>query len=125
DSLAARTTGAQVLGAHAYSFPPMVMAADVAADVKGAAGLSDAVRKSFVPADDDEMKRANATAVQWVAQALAPGKGTPVALIVLWDDAARDGTATPLFVLVRGVEHPDGTYKINRVVYGHPERAIQ
>jgi hypothetical protein len=127
--LAERLARSTVIGQHAYLHPPLVMAADIAADFKNAVGIPDKAKLRFLVDDEQEIKRANATAVQWVVEQLDVRAGTPVAVIVLWtprpgapgakpDDAATSYDVT--FVLCRGEEADDHEFKINAVVYGIP-----
>lgn len=115
-----------LVGQHAYMHPPLVMAADIAADFKVATMVPERAKARFVIDDDVEMKRANATAVQWVVEQFAATQGTPIAVIVLWTPRANPagGNAPPLFdtvfVLCRGEEVGPLEYKITNVVYGNP-----
>jgi hypothetical protein len=119
-----------LVGQHAYLHPPLVMAADVASDFKGAAVVPDDVKARFIIDDEAEIKRANATAVQWVGEQLAVKNGAPVAVIVLWTQrvgaAAGVGVASEkaqhdvVFVLCRGEEGAVQGQKIKTVVYGVP-----
>jgi hypothetical protein len=115
---------ATVLGTHAMVYPPLAVAAEVAADVKSAPQLPEKIRERFIPLDEIEMKRANATAVQWIKETLGAENGDPIALIVMWVDPtapnAGERPNTLLFVLLRGKATPEGTYRITHVVYGDP-----
>jgi len=121
--------GARILGAHAYINPPLVMAADLAADFKNATDLPEEIRKRMLPVDDDDMKRANATAAQWVASALAAHPGEFVAVIVVWkdesvqpvsltDQAPSQGAVQ--FVLLKGEEIAPGDFRISLALMGKP-----
>jgi hypothetical protein len=83
--------------------------------------------------DPAEIKRGNATAVQWVVEQLEAKQGQPVAVIVLWARKAGEvkqkeegkkqekaGAFEPVFVLVRGEEIDLHKFRINYVVYGNP-----
>jgi len=115
-----------LVGQHAYMHPPLVMAADIAADFKLATTVPDRAKARFLIDDDVEMKRANATAVQWVVEQFAATQGTPIGVIVLWTPRANPagGNAPPLFdtvfVLCRGEEVGPLEYKLTNVVYGNP-----
>lgn len=123
--VAERLAKSILVGHHGYVHPPMVMAADVATDFKVATAVPDKAKVKFVIDDQDEIKRANATAVQWVVEQLAATPGTQVGIIVLW--SARPGGAAgtdpvfePVFVLCRGEETGTGAYRLTNVVYGNP-----
>lgn len=126
--LAGRAEKSTIIGQHAYIHPPLVLAADIAADFKNAAGVSDIAKAQFLVDDETAIKRANATAVQWVVEQLEVREGTPVGVIVLWTPRALSPGVTPtdapvyeaLFVLCRGVEVGKHKFKINAVVYGNP-----
>lgn len=110
-----------LIGAHAYSHPPMVMAADLAADFKNAEAVPDDTRRRMVPADESEMKRANATAVQWLTDVLKASNGEKVGVIVIWTSALPTVSAGEMtFVLVKGAEISPGEWRIGHVVYGYP-----
>ena len=125
-----RAGKATLVGQHGYHHPPLVMAADVAADFKNATAVPEKVRTQFMIDDPAEIKRANATAVQWVVEQLEARQGQPVAVIVLWakkvEDAKEEGKKDqkpvfePVFVLVRGEEVEAQKFRINYVVYGNP-----
>ena len=148
DEMLGRISRSTLVGQHAYFHPALVMAADIAADFKHATAVPEKVRASFLIDDQTEMKRANATAVQWVMEQLQVKQGWPVAVIVLWTpkpapqppaeapteaDAKPDPKAEekakpqpepqsfePVFVIVRGEEIDTHRFRINYVVYGNP-----
>jgi hypothetical protein len=123
-----RVTHSTIVGQHAYLHPPLVMAADVAADFKNAAAIPEKAKARYLIDEDSEMKRANATAVQWVVEQLEARAGLPVGVIVLWTPrpvspgvAATDAVNYDvIFVLCRGEEVSPNEFKINAVVYGNP-----
>ena len=133
--LVGRAARSTLVGRHAYVDPPLVMAADVAADFKRATAVPERVRASFIIDNDLEIKRANATAVQWVTEQLEldAKRGVAVGVIVLW--AAKPGVTVqreatagaeampefePVFVLLRGEERAGKRFGVDRVVYGNP-----
>jgi hypothetical protein len=137
-----RANKSTLVGQHGYFHPALVMAADVAADFKNATAVPEKVRTLFMIDDPAEIKRGNATAVQWVVEQLEAKQGQPVAVIVLWSRKAAAAAAAepvtegnekgegkkqeqavafePLFVLVRGEEMDPHKFRINYVVYGNP-----
>jgi hypothetical protein len=123
-----RVAGGQVLGAHGYVYPPMVMAADIAADFKTAAAVPDNLKKQMIPDADEAMKRANATAAQWVGASLDAQTGDRVGAIVLWCPRSQvpgmvpgvSSTAEPVFVLVKAQEASKDKFRIRQIVYGTP-----
>src|SRR5215207_7965133 len=120
---------ATLVGHHAYLHPPLVLAADIAADFKNAAAIADEAKTKFVIDDETEIKRANATAAQWVSEQLSAGNSTPVGVIVLWTPRKGSTAEAPqfeaLFVLCRGEENAQKTPRINSVVYGTPVQDVQ
>ncbi|HEY7119488.1 MAG TPA: hypothetical protein VH475_23050 [Tepidisphaeraceae bacterium] len=125
-----RVMNSTLVGQHAYLHPPLVMAADIAADFKNAPAVPAKARTRFVVDDDDEIKRANTTAVQWIEEQLKAAKGTPVGVIVLWtprpttpgSKPSAPVVYDPVFILLRG-EAPSGSskqYKVSTVLYGLP-----
>ncbi|MGH7213792.1 MAG: hypothetical protein ACREIT_03395 [Tepidisphaeraceae bacterium] len=116
-----RLIGAQLLGAHGYLHPPMVMAADIAADFKNGSDVPEAVKNRMVPDGDTEIKRANATAVQWLTQVLIAAEGEFIGAIIVWAPTAG-ANGEPMFVLVKGIEIAPGEFRMSRVIYGRPVR---
>lgn len=118
----------KIIGYHAYVYPPLAMAADIAADFKTAIAVPDRVKEKFIVDDPDQMKRANSTAVQWVSEQIGAQKGVPVGVIVLWcpSPAAPESTEKNvptyevMFVLMKGEEAAPREFKVNSVVYGWP-----
>lgn len=133
DSLAAlmaRAGKGQLLGAHADMHEPLSMAAALAADFKTATDVPEQVKRHMVPANDAEMTRANATAVQWLSLELQARSGDPVAVITLWCSRAPDPLPRasdpgavdmePIFILLKGEETTSGQFRIKTVVFGNP-----
>lgn len=114
-----------LVGEHAYMHPPMVMAADVSADFKNAAAVPDKAKSKFLIDDENEIKRANATAAQWIGEMVGAKHGAPVGVIVLWTlrPTAPGTTAEApvydiLFLLCKGEQVGANQYRISTVVYG-------
>jgi hypothetical protein len=127
DRLLTAVAGGNLLGAHAYFYPPLAMGADVTADFKNARIVPDDIKQSMIPADDDGMKRANATAVQWVAEMLQAQQDDPIGVIVFWrPHQASDnllGAAAPpqvIFILLKGAPAGKDAYHIVQAEYGNP-----
>jgi hypothetical protein len=126
--LAGRVEKSTIVGQHAYIHPPLVMAADIAVDFKNAAAVPDKAKVKFIVDDDGEIKRANATAVEWVVEQLKVREGTPVGVIVLWAPrpvppgmkSTEPQAFDAIFVLCRGEQLAGGKFKINEVIYGEP-----
>jgi hypothetical protein len=126
--LAERAVNATVIGQHAYIHPPMGVAADLAADFKNAAGVPEKLKAKFTVDDDNDAKRANATAIHWVAEQLTVRPGTPVGLIVLWAPRpTAPGAKAPehpphdlVFILLRGDEVAPREFRMDSIVYGNP-----
>jgi hypothetical protein len=125
--MAERAVKSTVIGQHAYSYPPLVMAADVSADFKNAAAIPETTKAQFAIDDETEIKRANTTAAQWLAEELNATDRSPVGVIVLWTPRPLPPgvktSAAPaydvMFVLCRG-QKVGQTYKINAIVFGSP-----
>jgi hypothetical protein len=128
--MAERAVKSTVVGQHAYSYPPLVMAADIAADFKNAAAIPDKVKADYIVDDEGDIKRANTTAVQWLAEQLKAHKGAPVGVIILWTPRTLPPGVKPIssegpgfdvmFVLCRGQEMTGHKYKMTTIVYGSP-----
>jgi hypothetical protein len=126
-TLVQRSSGGTVLATHLYSFPPIAMAADLAADFKSAPMIPEATKTLMVPADDAAMQRANATAIQWVAQVLGAVQGTPFAVALIMPSPASplEKTPLPILVLMRGTASENGVFAVDRIVFGTPQQIIE
>jgi hypothetical protein len=125
-----RVDRSTLVGQHAYLHPPLVMAADIAADFKNAASIAEDAKTKFVIDDETEIKRANATAAQWICEQLSAGNNTPVGVIILWTPRSGSTADAPqydaIFVLCRGEENAQQkTPRISTVVYGTPVADVQ
>ncbi len=127
ERLIAYIAGGTLLGSHGYLFPPLAMGADVAADFKNAQGIPDEVRQRMIPVDDDAIKRANATAVQWVAEVLDARQDDPVGVLVFFrpnrdSENLLGAAAAPevIFILLKGRPQGDHQFQITQAVYGNP-----
>lgn len=127
-ALLRRVEKSTLVGQHGYTQAPLVMAADIAADFKNAASIDEKSKARFLIDDDNDMKRANSTAAQWVAEQLGTTPGTPTGVIVLWTPRptpiAAATTDAPqydaVFVLCRGEEVTPNEFKVTMVVFGNP-----
>jgi hypothetical protein len=110
----------RIISAHGYFDSQFTVASDLADDFKKAKGLPDTMRRNMLLGDDAQARRANATAQQWIEEALGVNAGDAalIGVIVLWQPTL-DAGATPVFVLLKGRQTPDG-FKIAAVVYGDP-----
>jgi hypothetical protein len=110
-----------VLGIHAYEYPPQQMAQDIAADVDASPLIPDRIKSDMALEDPIARNAAATVAVKWVEQTLHPDAGTPIGVILLWDthndvdDDHRLG-----FVLIQGKQESDGSYRIVTIVWGNP-----
>ncbi len=114
---------ATLLGAHGYIYPPLVLAADLAADFKNAANVPEEIKKRMIPEDEAVMQRANAVAVQWIGQALDAKPGDLVGVIVLWTNINTDtprASRQLLFVLFKGSTIGQ-QFQVDQCVWGFPE----
>lgn len=112
-----------LLSARAYVHVPPSAAGDVAEAFRDAA-VPDDVKQLMIPMDEPELRRANATAAQWLNESLAATPGDRVAIVVLWSaEAAADRSANPTngvsFVLLKGTP-VDSEAKVQTVVFGSP-----
>lgn len=121
-----RSTGGAVLASHVYQFPPIALAADLAADFKSSLVVTESLKTLMVPQDDEAMTRANATAIQWLQQALGAIKGTPVAIAIVLPAALPDSDKAPIpiLVLLKGTIAPDSSVHVSRIVYGTPQQIV-
>jgi hypothetical protein len=109
-----RTMNASLVGGHGYVHPPHGMAGDLAVDFKKAAAVPDGPKARFLMDDESDLRRANATAVQWLETQLEAKNGMLVGAIVMWTAANE-----PVFLLVKG-EEAGGVVKIRTILYGTP-----
>ena len=123
ERLMGTTTGAKVLGMHAYLKTPSTLATDLADDFK-ASDVPEPLRRDFVISEEGLEKDANETAARWVTQALKPQGDQPIAVLVLWRQERADSfqnaaAKRPVFLLIRG-EVVDEQYIIRQIAYGDP-----
>lgn len=114
-----RTMNARLIGGHGYVHPPHGMAGDLAGDFKKATTVPDAAKARFLLEDESDVRRANATAVQWLEVQLDAKPGMLVGAIVMWTPANE-----PVFVLVKG-EESGGAVRIRSILYGTPSEGKQ
>jgi len=126
-TLSHRLRGGVVLSSRTYTFPPMALAADLAADFKSSPAIGDDLKAIMVPIDDDVMRRANATAIQWIANQLGATPGTPfsVSLVLPATTGDPQKLPTPLLVLMRGTSIVEEQPQIDRVVFGTPMQLME
>ncbi|HEV2293293.1 MAG TPA: hypothetical protein VGR35_05520 [Tepidisphaeraceae bacterium] len=105
----------KLLGTHAYQFPPVSLARDIAADVKRSDLVPEADKRKIVPYDDAEEARANTTAADWVAQTLAAERDQLIGVAVFWNTRNN----RPMFVLMKGQASGED-YAVKLAVYGDP-----
>jgi hypothetical protein len=125
-----RAEGGQVVGVLAYPRPPGQLASEIVETLRGAAMVPQHVREWMVPADESAMRRANATAVRWVSEAVGATERCPVGVILLWCpvqswpgvSAGRAKEHQLLFVLVKGA--PGQPERISGVAFGNPHPAV-
>lgn len=121
-----RLSKSVLVGQHAYLHPPLVMAADIAADFKNSTVVPDKGKAHFLVDDESQIKRANATAVQWVVEQLDARAATPVGVIVLWvprpvpPGSSESSGSDAQFLLCRGEQIAPGEFRFTTIVYGNP-----
>lgn len=127
------TLGFAVIGTHGYVGVPNTIATDLAMDFRNAVDIPEDVRTQMVPTDE-QVKRANITAAQWVNNALQPTAGQPVGLIVLLgpepetlsDFPAQLSDPRPIiFVLVKAEPGDSRSFRITHIVYGDTSRIVR
>jgi hypothetical protein len=124
DRLLGVTSGAIVIGVHAYSIMPTTLASDLAADFKEAANkIPEAARSQMAILDPSGERRANEIAAQWLTQVLQPARDQAVGVIVLWPEARRLALNGPVrratFVLVKA-QFVNGRYVLVQITVGDP-----
>ncbi len=126
-TLSQRVRGGVVLSSRGYTFPPIALAADLAADFKSSPAIGDELKEIMVPADDDAMRRANATAIQWIANQLGATPGMPfsVSLVLPATTGDTQKLPTPILILTRGTTVVEELPQINRVVFGTPTQLME
>lgn len=105
----------KLLGAHAYQFPPVSLARDIAADVKVSDLVPEAEKRRIIPYDDSEEARANTIAADWVAQTLGVQRDQLIGVAVFWHTRAN----RPMFVLMKGQAGGE-QFAVTLAVYGDP-----
>jgi hypothetical protein len=131
DRLRRETSGATVLGVHAYAQPPMTLAADIATDFGQGVMVPEDLKRKMVP-DDAAMTRANRTARLWLDSVLDFSDNQPVAVIVLWRDRShldqvngkvKEGPGELMFVCLK-VQQSNNIPRIKQLVFGDPLTAM-
>jgi hypothetical protein len=115
-----RTMNATLVGEHGYVHPPRSMAGDLAVDFTKASGVPEAGKARFLIDDEGDLRRANATAVQWLETQIDAKNGMLVGAVVMWTPAGE-----PVFVLVKGEEGAGGAVRIRTILYGVPVESRQ
>jgi hypothetical protein len=123
DLLALGKSAEQTIGYHAYQGAPQSMAADMAGDFKdNEKGIPDEVRRRMMPQEAGAKAKASATAVQWFEVNFdiknSEWNTIPVGVVELWVNSS--GTRSLAFVLVRGQQETDGSFRIVAVAWGNP-----
>lgn len=107
----------KLLGTHAYEFPPVSLAVDIAADVKNSDLVSEADKRKIIPLDAAEAARANSTAADWVSRTLGAERDHLIGVAVFWSMR----TNRPVFVLMKGEPgRGDVAFAVKLAVYGDP-----
>jgi hypothetical protein len=118
-------SGAVPISTRAYETAPTSAASDLAADF-AASDLPEAVKQKFATSD---AKSADATAAQWISDALASEDGASIGVLVFWrgnrslPSLADSHTRHVIFVLVAGDIDADGKPHFRRIAFGNPLRA--
>jgi hypothetical protein len=131
-TLAARTSGANVLLANAYTAPVTSLASDVANSIGLASNVPDSVKKMFIPADGDTSKADNVAAL-WMSRVLNLTDGQSAGLLIyLIADPNHPETTQPqaiqpqaMLVLIKGQADSDGAFHITQIVFGDPQQAVE
>lgn len=120
-------TATTVVSARAYAMPAVSAASDLIADLEASNAVPPAILKRLVPPADDAspeareaaLRKANQTMARWLAISLeASAPGTPVGVIVCYDDGSRGNPPTLWFALVRGHVDATGAVGVSRILYG-------
>lgn len=129
-----QTGGLIVVSARAYDWPAEGVAANLAADVRDCQRLPESIRRQFVPKDDNDAKRANATAQQWLAATLRPQPGQLVALVMLWEPQSLTASLLtgspagepkqPIFIMIKAHRTTEEEYHITQIAYGDVGQAL-
>jgi hypothetical protein len=109
-------TSVAVLGDHAYTFPALTAASDIADDVNSSTIITAFTKHSL----DLDPKRDQTTVLQWITSTLNTRDGALIGLIVLWDPRPDiEDRHRPNFILVLG-ERAGDDYKLKRLTFGDP-----
>jgi len=117
--LLARTRKGALIASFTYTFEPQNMAGDIAESFK-AAELPEELKLRMQVKDENHLRRANKTAVAWLAEALAAKTGEKVGVLIFWCDRPANGESAELvFVLVKADTEPASS-RIKTVAFGNP-----
>ena len=125
------STTMTVVSVRAHSTPAVSAASDLVADIEAGKLVPPSILKRLVPQGEEGtpearaevLRRADQTMARWLASALeANAPGTPIGVIVLYDDGthgpAPGGAPTLWFALVRGFGDANGAVGVSRILYG-------
>lgn len=135
ERLREQTCGMMVIADRVYAWPADQIASDIADDLRNQESLPQSLKREFVPSDDAQAKRANATAQRWISSQLQPGSGQVVAVVVLWEPRSLSATSLslgitpmparqPVFVLLKGQKTAADSYAVVQISYGDMENAL-
>lgn len=125
------STSMTVVSARAHSTPVVSAASDLVADLEAGKIVPASILKRLVPQGEEAtpdaraevLRRADQTMARWLGSVLeANAPGTPVGVIVLYDDGTKGPTPTGVptlwFALIRGFGDASGTIGVSRILYG-------
>lgn len=116
--LLARTRKGTLVGALSYSYAPENMAGEIAEAFKSAE-VPEELKRKMAMRDDGHARRANRTAVTWLAESLGAKQGDKVGVLIFWCDKPTNGNPEVVFVLLKG-DYVSQFSKVRGICFGDP-----
>jgi hypothetical protein len=116
--LLAKTKKGQLLSSLNYVFAPEKMANEIADAFKSAEVPEELKRKMDIR-DEAHSKRANRTAVTWLAESLGAKQGDKVGVLIYWCDKTASEAPEVIFILVKGDKESQNS-KVKAICFGNP-----
>ena len=117
--LLARTRKGAVIKSLSYVHAPENMAGDVAEAFTGAEVPEELKRKMAIR-DETHGRRANRTAVTWLAESLGAKQGDKVGVVIFWcENSPNNAGPEVIFILVKGDAQSEFG-KVKAICFGNP-----
>ncbi len=118
----------RLVSARAYRAPAVSIASDLADDLKAAGDVPNLILSKLVPDDANELRRsADAVALRFIDEMLAPRPGEAIAVIALIDQQSPEPRL--VLLLLRGLESQNAGRAqrpmIAGVLFGDLDQAVR